>query len=738
MKHDLLEYMRGSGRMYELQYDIGDNQGTQTVQTQLDPHDPHVFYHVKNQEWERLYADGRYIYREADTSEAPDRYYVQTTDGQPGAIWAKRFMEVGEVVHRMPLVIHYWKANCQQRHQGRPPSDLKLVAVHGQHTFPSGLTLADVLVLGWLVGSEVEEEYYYAKGFGLVSWKGRGRGQSYICELHENRPDLVRETVHCLPPLGNLYYAPAEEEVETMFAKGVDVSEHQGPHVDWNALRQNDGVSFTILRATVGMRQDSTYLRNYRRAGEVGILRGAYHYFYPVFDARAQARRFAETVQESELPFFLDVEESGMNAEHVLDFIDEFQTVTGRAPMIYTSISKWHGLIGQNIPWARNHELWVAHYTDQPQPLMPDSWDRWTFWQYSMTGRLSGHSDDLDLDYFNGTVEELRAYAAASPAPAETLFTDGFDYPVGWPEGTDYYVAAGVAEQDYYNRFGDWHTGEDWNGTGMGNTDLGDPVYAVANGVVKTVGYYQPSWGNVVLIEHTMPGGTLVWSQYAHLRDVHVREDEVVERGHHIGTIGRGHNNKYWAHLHFEIRRVDLPANAWNMTKAQVLDRYYHPTEFIKANRPGTVGVEVSVEEGDPNFVRSASTHWNSSTIGHKGHAYWTYCLKHSEDCVGEWRPALPQTGLYEVMAFIPRRNATSEKARYQIKHRRGTTEVVVNQARYYDQWVSLGRHPFSVAPSMPAVVRLSDQTGEPYTPAVQHRKKIAFDAIRFVLVERE
>ena len=144
----------------------------------------------------------------------------------------------------------------------------------------------------------------------------------------------------------------------------------------------------------------------------------------------------------------------------------------------------------------------------------------------------------------------------------------------------------------------------------------------------------------------------------------------------------------------------------------------------------------VSVEEDSANFVRSESEYWVDSSVGHQGHAYWTYCMKTREDCVAEWRPALPQTGLYEVMAHIPSRNASSRQARYQVSHRRGKTEVLINQSRYFNQWVSLGRFPFSISPAMPAVVRLSDKTGEPYTRNKRYRKKIAYDAIRFVLVE--
>ena len=79
---------------------------------------------------------------------------------------------------------------------------------------------------------------------------------------------------------------------------------------------------------------------------------------------------------------------------------------------------------------------------------------------------------------------------------------DGFDFPCGAPDGVGYYVAAGVAEEAYYERFGAWHTGEDWTGLGGGDSDLGDPVQATANGQVVASEYFPPSWGNIVLIEH--------------------------------------------------------------------------------------------------------------------------------------------------------------------------------------------------------------------------------------------
>lgn len=154
---------------------------------------------------------------------------------------------------------------------------------------------------------------------------------------------------------------------------------------------------------------------------------------------------------------------------------------------------------------------------------------------------------------------------------------DGFDYPVGKPNAKGYYNAQKFGRND--------HLGDDWNGTGGGNTDLGDPVYAIADGIVAFSGDLKGGWGNVVRIYHnkgTKQKPDYIESIYAHLNKRFVTEEKRVKKGDKIGTIGNA-NGKYLAHLHLEIREnIKLPIGPGYSKET---DGYLDPTRFIRNNR---------------------------------------------------------------------------------------------------------------------------------------------------------
>ncbi len=157
---------------------------------------------------------------------------------------------------------------------------------------------------------------------------------------------------------------------------------------------------------------------------------------------------------------------------------------------------------------------------------------------------------------------------------------DGFDLPVGVRGNTEgYYVFRGYAPNA--------HQGEDWNGNGGGNTDLGDPVHAAADGVVVYSEDYRRSWGNLIIIRHAYRGTDgsiqIADSVYAHLEQRSVRLYQMVKRGQVVGTIGTAHGI-YPAHLHFEMRK-NLQIGPYQTSFARDYSNYFSPRQFIAQRR---------------------------------------------------------------------------------------------------------------------------------------------------------
>ena len=82
---------------------------------------------------------------------------------------------------------------------------------------------------------------------------------------------------------------------------------------------------------------------------------------------------------------------------------------------------------------------------------------------------------------------------------------DGFDFPVGKPDGNGYYRSRGLRVKSPR------HMGEDWNGNSGGNSDLGDPVYSVGHGVVTYAADARGAWGKVVIVRHAFRRPLEVW-----------------------------------------------------------------------------------------------------------------------------------------------------------------------------------------------------------------------------------
>jgi hypothetical protein len=128
------------------------------------------------------------------------------------------------------------------------------------------------------------------------------------------------------------------------------------------------------------------------------------------------------------------------------------------------------------------------------------------------------------------------------------------DTPMGSENGALVYNAQPF--WDMNEQRGGYHTGDDLNGIGGMNTDLGDPIYAAADGLVVYSGEPSPGWGEIIILAHRGPNDEPLQSMYAHLEQAKVALGSLVARGETIGTVGTA-NGYYPAHLHFEIRQSD-------------------------------------------------------------------------------------------------------------------------------------------------------------------------------------
>ena len=170
------------------------------------------------------------------------------------------------------------------------------------------------------------------------------------------------------------------------------------------------------------------------------------------------------------------------------------------------------------------------------------------------------------------------AFRIASPLELESIpMASHFDFPLGNENGAMAYNALHFTENK--------HLGDDLNGIGGENSDLGDPIYAIADGRVLLARDGGLGWGNVVILLHAyLQNGQRKYAQsyYGHVQDMLVHPGETVKRGQQIATVGTA-NGRYFAHLHFEMREFLTPFTGPGYR--QDTRGWINPTKFIETHR---------------------------------------------------------------------------------------------------------------------------------------------------------
>lgn len=211
-------------------------------------------------------------------------------------------------------------------------------------------------------------------------------------------------------------YMEGKREKELYFLRpqvhGVDISHYQG-RINWDKLCQavykDYPINFVFMKATEGGDYvDRTFQQNFAAARDFGLVRGAYHFYQPSVPAEQQALSFISQVklQPGDLPPVLDIEVLGDESVEDLQrgvrtWLVRVEEHYGVKPIIYASYSFKKDYLKDSFFDA--YPYWIAHYNVDSLKYK----GTWAFWQHTDMGNVDGVNGYVDLDIFNGNLEEL-------------------------------------------------------------------------------------------------------------------------------------------------------------------------------------------------------------------------------------------------------------------------------------------------------------------------------------------
>ena len=213
---------------------------------------------------------------------------------------------------------------------------------------------------------------------------------------------------------------------------GLDVSRHQG---SWNwenlalyadkkgevytagakAGSELQPPFFVIMKATEGSDMvDPKYLGNVEQARAGRLIKGAYHFMTTLSEIDTQIENFIRNavVDKGDFPPVLDIETPHSRVKEIgednirkmaLKWLQAIEAHYGVKPVIYTNDRFRKEYL--NTPEFKNYDFWMARYSKKG----PESGE-WLLWQFTQTGRPRGISGSVDINVFDGSISEFKAY----------------------------------------------------------------------------------------------------------------------------------------------------------------------------------------------------------------------------------------------------------------------------------------------------------------------------------------
>lgn len=189
--------------------------------------------------------------------------------------------------------------------------------------------------------------------------------------------------------------------------KGLDVSHHQN-EIDWKEVAEKNDFKFVFMKATEGHDFiDPRFQSNWKESKQQGMLTGAYHFFSMRSSGEEQAKHFIRIVprEADRLPPVIDLE---IHLNHDREQVrrelhrmsDELERHYGKKPILYVTYDTYETYVEGDF---KDFDIWIRDIVISP------SLDReWLFWQYSNRGRVQGIDTYVDINVFQGSLEEFK------------------------------------------------------------------------------------------------------------------------------------------------------------------------------------------------------------------------------------------------------------------------------------------------------------------------------------------
>ena len=497
--------------------------------------------------------------------------------------------------------------------------------------------------------------------------------------------------------------------------RGIDVSKWQGD-VDWAKVAADpQDIKFAIARVSDGLNySDSKFETNYKKIKEAGLIRGTYQFFRPSQDALQQADYLIEKIggklEANDLPPVIDVENAeDLTAEEVTravtTWVNRVESKLGVKPIIYTGGYFWDSHV-KSSDFA-DYPLWHAAYpntwTSSSCPSISEKWTNWAIWQYSSTASVNGISGNVDINVFNGTLEDLQKLTyggSCAKVPATGRIIDETDS-----------CFFGGGKSKYLRKVtdGGYNGSLIWSKTWVTSapSNYGKWNFNFERGGKYRMDYYLSNKSaSLTDVATEMP--------YQIMHDGNMEVVVIDQSGHEgwkeVGTFYFAAGGNQYLIIDDAVSEIVKAGKQFLLDAVRLvpveLDEIELDPREVCSESPAAGRI---IDETEACFVGGGDPKWLRSLdgAGYQSHLIWsnTKSTVGSEaTSTGTYNLNFKEAGSYEVLVYIPfDKSAVSAASgknicsgvQYEVKHAGSVSQLTVNQSSA-SGWYSLGAFDFA------------------------------------------